>query len=57
VFLLSRVKSPAKKKFMAKKIRQNRRMPIFVIAKTARKVTQNPRRRNWRRQKLRMKIK
>ncbi|VVB66724.1 50S ribosomal protein L39e [Candidatus Gugararchaeum adminiculabundum] len=45
-------KSQAKKEVISKKLKQNRRIPIFVIAKTNRKVTQNSERRNWRTKKL-----
>lgn len=54
---MPRNKSSEKKKVLAKKIRENRRVPVFVIAKTLRRVTQNPKRRNWRQQKLDIKIK
>ncbi|MBI5229263.1 50S ribosomal protein L39e [Candidatus Micrarchaeota archaeon] len=54
---MSRVKSPKKKKILAKKMNENRRMPIFVIARTSRKLTRNPLQRNWRRQKLKIKEK
>jgi large subunit ribosomal protein L39e len=42
-------KSKAKKKRLAKKDRQNQRVPAWVIMKTDRDVTRNPKRRNWRR--------
>ena len=44
------------KKKLAKKMNQNRRMPIFVIAKTARRVMRNTKQRNWRRRKLKLKV-
>lgn len=40
---------------LGKKIKQNRRVPLFVIAKTNRKVTQNNRRRSWRNSKMHLK--
>ncbi|MFH1780131.1 MAG: 50S ribosomal protein L39e [Candidatus Micrarchaeota archaeon] len=46
------IKSASKKKFLSKKLRQNRRIPIFAIAKTGRKLTRNPKTRNWRHQKI-----
>ena len=45
-------KSASKKKVLTKKLSQNRRIPIFVIAKTGRKVTRNTKTRNWRHQKI-----
>ena len=47
-------KTPRKKAMLARKIKQNRRIPLFVIAKTNRKVVQNRERRSWRSQKLKM---
>lgn len=54
---MASIKSAEKKRALAKKLRQNRRIPIFVIAKTARRRTRNPKTRNWRRQKLKLKVK
>ncbi len=54
---MARNKSFAKKKFLAKKLRQNRRIPIFVMARTRRRVTRNTKARNWRVKKLKIKIK
>lgn len=45
-------KSYARKRRLAKATRQNRRLPVFVIVRTKRKITQNSRRRNWRTAKL-----
>jgi len=42
-------KSKSKKKRLAKLDRQNSRIPAWVIMKTNRDVTQNPKRRSWRR--------
>ncbi|MFH0835160.1 MAG: 50S ribosomal protein L39e [Candidatus Micrarchaeota archaeon] len=53
---MPRNKSPALKKKLAKKMNQNRRMPIFVIAKTARRVMRNNKQRNWRRRKMKLKV-
>jgi large subunit ribosomal protein L39e len=39
---------------MAKAIRQNRPVPIWVIAKTLRNVRTHPKRRYWRRSKLKV---
>jgi ribosomal protein L39E len=41
-----------KKRMNSVKGRQNRRVPLFVTARTKREVTENPKRRNWRTQKL-----
>ncbi len=43
-----------KKIMLAKKVRQNRRLPLFVAAKTNRKVSENTKRRNWRTRKLKL---
>ena len=43
-----------KKIILAKRKRQNRRVPLFATARTRRKVTDNPKRRNWRTQKLKL---
>lgn len=45
-------KSKAKKKRLAKKERQNTRVPAWVMMKTDMEVTRNPKRRNWRRNDL-----
>ena len=50
-------KSFRKKLALAKALRQNRRIPVFVIAATKRKVSRNPKARNWRRGKLDLKVK
>lgn len=47
-------KSLKKKKRLAKAFRRNRRIPLFVIAKTKRKITYNKFRRNWRTDKLKI---
>ena len=41
-------KSKAKKKRLAKKDRQNSRIPAWVMLKTDRDVQRNPKRRSWR---------
>ena len=45
-------KSKAQKKRLAKKERQNTRVPAWVMMKTDMNVTRNPKRRNWRRNDL-----
>lgn len=52
--MMSKIKTARTKATLGKMIKQNRRMPLFVIAKTNRKVTQNREARNWRNQKLKM---
>ncbi|MFB6218472.1 MAG: 50S ribosomal protein L39e [Halobacteriaceae archaeon] len=42
-------KSKAKKKRLGKLDRQNSRVPGWVMLKTNREVSRNPRRRHWRR--------
>ncbi|KXB06906.1 50S ribosomal protein L39 [candidate division MSBL1 archaeon SCGC-AAA382A20] len=49
---MSRNKTLAKKKKLAKAEKQNRRVPIWVTAKTEGRVRNNPKRRNWRRQNI-----
>ena len=51
---MSRIKTPKTKATLGKMIKRNRRIPLFVIAKTNRKVSQNSERRSWRSQKLKM---
>ncbi len=51
---MSRNKSPEKKAVLAKALKQNRRIPIFVIAKTARRVIRNTKQRHWRKKKLKV---
>ena len=47
-------KTARAKATLGKMIKRNRRIPLFVIAKTNRKVVQNRERRSWRTQKLKM---
>ncbi len=47
-------KGLARKIRLAKKTKQNRRIPIWVTMKTNRKWLQNPFRRNWRSNKLKL---
>ncbi len=51
------VKSSNVKTALGKALKQNRRIPLFVIAKTKRKVSRNTERRNWRSKKLKLKAK
>jgi len=49
---MSRVKSLKVKIKLGKAMKKNRRVPLFVTAKTKRKVRSNPLQRNWRKSKL-----
>jgi len=51
---MGRNKEARYKEMLGKALKQNRRIPLFVIAKTGRKVTRNIVRRNWRSQKLKI---
>lgn len=42
-------KNKAKKKRLAKANKQNSRVPLWVVARTGGEVTENPKRRHWRR--------
>ncbi len=43
------------KKRLAKACNQNVRVPGWIMIKTNRKITSHPKRRNWRKSKLRLK--
>ncbi|MEM0437799.1 MAG: 50S ribosomal protein L39e [Candidatus Micrarchaeia archaeon] len=43
-----------KKVILAKKCKQNRRVPVFVSVRTKRDVGDNPKRRYWRTRKLKL---
>lgn len=45
-------KSPTRKSRLAKKTRQNRRIPTFVMIRTKRDVVSNTKQRAWRTQKI-----
>lgn len=49
---MAKVKPLAKKLRLAKALKQNRRVPIWVIAKTKRRVRTHPRRHSWKASKL-----
>ena len=40
------------KKMLARKCKSNRRVPLWVMIKTNRRVSSNPKQRNWRLKKL-----
>ncbi|MCP8307794.1 MAG: 50S ribosomal protein L39e [archaeon] len=46
------IKTSGLKKRLVKKARQNSPVPAWVVVKTKRKVRTNPKRRMWRRRKL-----
>jgi ribosomal protein L39E len=48
------IKSSREKATLGKMMKRNRRIPLFVIARTNRRVTQNREVRSWRTQKLKM---
>lgn len=50
-------KSLQRKMILAKKERQNKRLPVFVTVRTKRKVQTNNKRRNWRTDKMHLKVK
>ncbi len=54
---MAKNKSSKKKKKLGKAIAKNRTIPAFVTLKTNRRVSRNPRRRNWRSKKLKIKEK
>ncbi|MBI3588558.1 50S ribosomal protein L39e [Candidatus Micrarchaeota archaeon] len=54
---MSTNKSKEKKLALAKASRQNRRLPVFVIVKTKRRVSRNPKARHWRGRKMDLKVK
>ncbi|MGY8701301.1 MAG: 50S ribosomal protein L39e [Candidatus Poseidoniales archaeon] len=49
---MARNKPAAKKIRLNKVTNQNRRVPVWVMMKTARKTTTHPKRHHWRRSKL-----
>ncbi|DAC62966.1 MAG: 50S ribosomal protein L39e [Candidatus Thermoplasmatota archaeon] len=49
---MARHKPYAKKKRLNKVTKQNRRVPVWVMLRTNRKVTNHPKRHHWRRSKL-----
>ncbi len=48
------IKDKDEKDILVKAKKQNRRMPVWVVAKTNRKVVQNKERRHWRRNSLKV---
>ncbi|MBI3859524.1 MAG: 50S ribosomal protein L39e [Thaumarchaeota archaeon] len=52
---MARVKDTSKKNRLIKAGKRTRSVPTWVIAKTNRKVRTNPKNRNWKQRKLRLK--
>jgi len=51
---MARNKPAAKKVRLLRKMKQNRRVPAWVIQRTSRRFTTHPKRRSWRRQQIKM---
>ncbi len=51
---MSRNKETGRKIRLMKRVRQNRRVPGWIIMRTDKKVSQNPYRRNWRKNHLKL---
>jgi len=49
---MARVKPPAKKQRLAKAGRETKPVPTWVVAKTMGRVRTSPKRRHWRRSKI-----
>ena len=49
---MSKIKPTAKKARLMKAGKQNRRVPVWVMLKTNRKMVSHPKRPHWRRSKL-----
>ncbi|QLJ53348.1 MAG: hypothetical protein Sv326_1173 [Candidatus Fermentimicrarchaeum limneticum] len=49
-------KSHQKKTALASALRRNKRVPLFVVAKTNRRTRTNPHARHWRSRKLKLHI-
>lgn len=52
---MARNKTRTVKKKLSKALQQNRRVPIFAMAKTNRRVTRNVKQRHWKTSKLKTK--
>ncbi len=51
------VKTSRKKTALGAAMRRSKRIPVFVVAKTNRRIRTNPHARNWRRRKLKLHMK
>lgn len=49
-------KGTALKTALAKALKRSRRIPVFIVARTRRRVTRNPISRHWKRKKLDVKV-
>ena len=49
------IKDENEKKHLVKAKKQYRRVPVFIVAKTNRKVMRNTKQRSWRKRKLKIK--
>ena len=54
---MAKVKTPAIKNHIAKEIKTNQSVPVWVIARTNGRVRTTPSRRHWRRNRLKLKTK
>lgn len=51
---MAKNRPPAKKIRLLRREKQNRRVPAWVMQRTRRRFTRHPKRRSWRRNKLKM---
>ncbi len=51
---MSRNKELGRKLRLMKRVKQNQRVPGWVMMRTERKVTRNPKRRDWRKSNLKL---
>ena len=51
---MAKTKHPAKKARLIHATNTNKRVPVWVVIKTGRKVTRHPKRHSWRRSKLKL---
>lgn len=49
---MARVKAVARKMRLMRALKQNRRVPAWVMQRTNRRFTRHPKRRHWRRNRL-----
>ena len=49
---MSSTKAPAMKQRLTKKVKQNRRVPAWVMIRTNRQFLRHPKRRSWRMSKI-----
>lgn len=51
---MSAHKHPARKRRLMAAVKSNRRVPAWVMVRTARRFTRHPKQRNWRRTRLKV---